>query len=166
MKFEIPSRPDATPMNNDERSNMVFFTNAVSTLNEFSDRMQKRLGMVEDGQARAQELAEKSLKLLNDIRVTIPEKQRRNLYSMSIDLEMRMVPKLTPLKPLKVIPQDDFKELVDAAKVKCTECTLDENECEQCKLFKIFINVLPLSEYKASFLCPYNLATWGVGNEK
>ena len=167
MKFLIPSREDAEPLTSHEKRDMLFFVNGVSVMQDTNDRMQHRMSMVQDGPERIKKLAEDSLKLLEDIRETIPEKQRRNLYNMGVDMEMRMVPKYTPTTMSVLVPQEDFKELVDAAQAKCADCTLDQDECqEKCELFKLFVTILPLSEYKASFLCPYNLATWGVGNEK
>ena len=160
LKFTVPSRPDAYPMKRAEKEEMLFFMNAVSILQHARENLTERLSKVENGQITADMLAEESLKLLEELRLTIPEKQRQNLHNMGLDLKMQLVPKLTAGGTTSVVPHDDFKELTEAAKIKCRECTMDNEECEECKLFQLFTAILPLNRYDGLYLCPYNLAVW------
>lgn len=165
VKFTVPSRDDAWPMKRAEKEEMMFFTNAVSILQHARENLKERLEKIEDGQEKADMLAEESLKLLEEIRMTIPEKQRANLYHMGLDMKMVIQPKYTPGGTSSVIPQDDFRELTEAAKIRCRECTKDNEECRECKLFQLFTAILPLNRYDGTFLCPYNLAEWEGGGE-
>ena len=165
VKFSIPSRPDAWEMNRNEKQNMMFYLNASSIFADVIDNLRPRLERVENGVERAQKLQDDAVKLLEDIRVTIPEKQRANLYNTSLDPKMQLVPKYTPAGKTVIVPQDDFRELVDAAKVKCGDCVIDSDDCHKCELFKLFTAVLPLNRYDGTFLCPYNLAEWQGGSD-
>ena len=167
MKFLNPSRPDAEVLTSGEKAEMLFFVNAVSLIHDANDRLKNRIAMVENGPERIKRIADESYQLLEDIRVTIPEKQRRNLRNISMDMEIRMVPKMSPKHSNVIMTEDNFRELVNAARAKCKECTLDEDECQTlCDLFELLAAILPISEYKSGFLCPYNLANWGDGDGK
>ena len=74
--------------------------------------------------------------------------------------ETRMVPKMTPSKTTVLVQKEEFRQLVDAAQVKCSECTDDSEQCKACGLFKLLKIVVPLESYEGTFLCPYNLAGW------
>ena len=160
MKFTVPSRPDAWPMKRDEKQSMMFFMNAVSILQDVKEELAERIGKTESGQAMADRIAEDSLKLLEELRVTIPENQRKNLYYVGLDQKMQMVPKLTPSGNNMIIPQGDFRELVDASRTQCGECAKDSDDCKACKLYQLYLTILPLDRYDGVFLCPYNLAVW------
>lgn len=165
VKFTIPSRPDAVLMKRQEKEHMLFFINAVSILADTVDNIPERIGMIENGMERAEKLRDDALKMLEDLRVTIPEKQRANLANMGMDMSMRMVPKMSPMGENMLIPKENFRELVDAAKTKCGECALDNEECVKCQLFQVLSATLPLNRYDGVFLCPYNLAVWEGGKD-
>ena len=101
-----------------------------------------------------------SEKLLTEIRMTIPERQRHNINNISKDMEMRMVPKATPSKITVLLPKEDFRALVDAAQEKCVLCTDDSEECKKCKLYQLLTSILPMERYDSRSLCPYNMAGW------
>ena len=165
IKFTVPSRPDAWPLKRDEKQHMMFLTNAVSVFADTIDNLTDRLSKIEGGTEAAQKLQDDSVKLLEMIRVTIPEKQRANLYNTCLDTKMTIVPKYTPGSGNVIVPQDDFKELTDFAKAKCGECALDSEECKQCKLYQLLTAILPLNRYVGPFLCPFNLAVWKEDEE-
>ena len=139
---------------------MLFFMNAVSIFQDVRECLENRLSRTDGAKELADKVAEDSLKLLEELRVTIPEKQRQNLYTTGIDQKMQMVPKMMPSGDNMIIPQDDFRELVDASRAKCGECALDSEDCKQCKLYQLYLSILPLNRYDGVFLCPYNLAVW------
>ena len=160
MTFTVPSRPDAWPMRRHEKENMLFLMNAISIFQDAREQMADRIGKTDGGKELADRVAEDSLKLLDELRVTIPENQRKNLYYIGLDQKMQMVPKMMPSGNNMIIPQEDFKELVDASRAKCGECALDNEECTECGLYQLYLKVLPLNKYDGVFLCPYNLAVW------
>ena len=160
IKFSVPSRPDAWPLNRAEKTHMQFLNCAISVFADTIDNLTDRLSKIEGGTELAQKLQDDSVRLLEMIRVTIPEKQRQSLYYTGLDTKMQIVPKLTPGGQNMLIPQEDIKELTEFAKVQCRECVMDGIECKECKLYQLLTAVLPLNHYQSEFLCPFNLAVW------
>lgn len=158
--FAIPSRDDAWLMTRREKCCLTFLMNTASSLMESKDDLADRLEKIENGKERMESLATESLNLLNDIRSTIPEKQRNSLANTAEDYEMRLVPKFTPKKTSVVVCGEDFKTLVDAAQTKCASCAELNEECHECKLFQLLTTILPLDRYDTTMLCPYNMARW------
>jgi hypothetical protein len=139
---------------------MIVLAYAATIFEDLKKDLADRLEMVEDGKERLMELSEKTDRLLQDVRLTIPENQRMNLQNTASDFEIRLSPKLTPYKTNIIMQKDEFKELVDIARTKCRECTEDDESCEACELFQLLTVLLPLEEYDG-MLCPYNLGEWG-----
>ena len=133
--------------------------NLVSCFQEAKDDLADRAGMIDGGVDLLNGIADGSLKFLNEIRKTIPQKQRNNLNNTAMDYEMRLVPKMTPSKTTVTVEKEDFRTLVDAAQMKCTQCADTSDTCHECKLFNLLTAVLPLERYD-TILCPYNLAKW------
>ena len=73
---------------------------------------------------------------------------------------MRLAPKATPSKTSVVMQKEEYRSLVDMARIKCTECAEDDVSCEACELFQLLTVINPLDEYHGRFLCPYNLGKW------
>lgn len=159
-KMLEPSRQDAVRLRRSEKTAMLHLMYAVSILEDMPADIPERLGMVNDGCGRTSRIAGFANALLNDLRVTIPEDQRMGLQHIADDYEIRLVPKATPGDRNVLISYDEFKSLVDAARAKCMECTLDDEECEQCELFRLLTSVLPMEDYHALNLCAYNLGEW------
>lgn len=158
--FVHPSRDDAWLMTRGEKMCLTFLMNTASSLAEAQDDLADRLSKIENGKERMEALVKGSIELLNDVRMTIPEKQRNNLANTADDYEMRLVPKFTPKKTSVVVDGENFKALVDAAQVKCTDCTELNEDCRKCRLFQILATVVPLDRYDSTMLCPYNMAEW------
>jgi len=159
-QFVHPSREDAWDMTRREKSSLIFLMNATSAWVEAKDDLAERLTHIDGGPELMQTLVDGLIKLLTEIRMTIPVRQRTSLANTAKDYEMRMVPKMTPSKTNVVVEKEDFRELVNAAQVKCTECAeLNENK-KTCELFRLLQVVLPLDAYDTTFLCPYNRAEW------
>jgi len=158
--FAVPSRDDAWDITRQEKMSILFLMNTVSAMMDSREELKDRVSRIEGGQELMNEMVDSSEQLLTEIRKTIPTSQRVILNNISKDMEMRMVPKMTPSKTTVLVQKEDFRQLVDAAQVKCRECTDDSVQCRQCGLFKLLQSVVPLEKYDGTFLCPYNMAGW------
>lgn len=160
-KLLNPSRPDAEPLRRFEKMAMLHLMYAATILDELPVDIADRLNMVPDGISKLKHISELTDALLDELRVTIPENQRLNLQNTADDYEIRLTPKATPGKDNVLMMKEEFRTLVDASREKCMECTLDDNECSGCGLFKLLTSILPVDDYHARILCPYNLGKWG-----
>lgn len=159
-QLQFPSRPDAVRLRRNEKFAMMHMMYAVTTLEDLQKDLADRLGMVENGMERMKSAASFTDDLLTDLRVTVPKDQRESMQHTGEDYEMRLAPKMTPCKNNVVMTADEFRELVDAAREKCRECVMDDNECEECKLYRLLTCVLPMDDYHEINLCPYNIGEW------
>ena len=160
QQFKNPSRSDAVGLTRQEKTSLMFLMNLVSSLIFAKEDLSDRLNMIENGHELMDMISDGSMKLLTEIRMTIPEKQRASISNVAKDYEMRLVPKMTPSKISVVVDKEDFRCLVDAAQVKCQDCTELNEDCWKCNLFQLLQNVIPLEAYDTTFLCPYNRAEW------
>jgi len=165
MEFVNKSREDAVKLTRREQMCMTFLMNAASALAEAKDDMKDRLGMIDGGQDMMDTLVDGSMKLLTEVRMTIPEHQRTHLANTARDYEMRLVPKFTPSKTNVIVQKEEFRKLVDAAQRRCLECADTYEEAEKgCDLFRLLTTILPLDDYsvlKPWDRCPYDQAEWG-----
>ena len=159
-KYIYPSRPDAVRLRRTEREAMFYLMYVVDTLEDVKTGLAERIRMVENGEARYGEIAEKADAFLQEIRMTIPENQRDVLQRTIEDCRMRIVPKTMPDSTVLLMPKEEFRTLVDCAREKCRDCFLDDNECERCELFQQLTCILPMDDYHQMNLCPYNLGEW------
>lgn len=159
--FARDSRPDAVRLTRSEKMAMILLAHAATTLDDLQKDLSDRLGMVENGAERLKKLSHDVDELLNDVRVTVPENQRKHLQNTGFDYEMRIAPKAQPSVTNVLMEKEEFRMLTDCARAKCMDCTLDDNECEECKLFRLLTSILPMDDYHYSSLCPYNMAGWG-----
>ena len=160
VNFVVPSRDDAWDVTRQEKMSILFLMNTVSAMMDSRDELKDRVSRIEGGAELMDTMVDSSEKLLTEIRKTIPTDQRVSINNVSKDMEMRMVPKMTPSKTTVLVQKEEFRQLVDAAQVKCRDCTEDNVKCRECGLFKLLKVVLPLDTYDGTFLCPYNLAGW------
>lgn len=159
-RFLQPSREDAKPVTHREKTCIMHLINQTTLLVDAKEDLKDRVGMIEGGTEMLDSLCEMSGKLLHEVRLTIPEGQRKTVNNVARDSEMRLVPKMTPSAKHVLVGADDFKELVDAARTKCHDCADTPDEAKRCDLYKLFLNVLPLDDYDGTYLCPYNIAEW------
>ena len=158
--FVHPSRDDAWDLTRNEKSSLMFLMNAASAWNEAKIDLESRASKIDGGMELLNRIAEDSVKLLTELRMTVPERQRNSLANTAQDYEMRLVPKFTPSSHNVLLQKEDFRALVDAAQEKCGNCAeMNEDSCK-CKLFNLLQVVLPLDDYHTTFLCPYNRAEW------
>ena len=160
MQFVNKSREDAREMTRREQTCLTFLMNAASALMEAKDDLAGRLTMIDGGKELMDTIADGCVKLLTEVRMTIPERQRNNLANTASDYEMRLVPKFTPTKTNVIIQKEEFRKLVDAAQVKCRDCVEDGTHCKACELYQLLTTILPLEAHDETMLCPYNLAEW------
>lgn len=159
-RFLHPSREDAKPVTYKEKSSIMHLINQTSLLAEAKDDLTDRVEMIEGGPEMLRTLCETSEKLLDEVRLTIPEKQRLSINNVTRDSEMRLVPKMTPSNGQMLIGKDDFTELIDAARTKCHDCADTPEEAKRCKLYKLFLGVLSLDRYNDTYMCPYSQPEW------
>ena len=85
-------------------------------------------------------------------------KQIRNTMD---DMDMRMVPKMTPSNKSVILEKDIAKGLVDAAMEKCKGCVESAEDGQKCPLYKTLESFLPLDDYESGgLLCPYSRSEW------
>lgn len=155
-----PSRDDAVRLTRQEKMAMIVLAYVATVFEDVKAELSGRLGMVEDGPSAMEELSEKTDRLLNELRLTIPVNQRLNLQNTANEYEIRLTPKATPSKTTVIMQKDEFKELVDLARARCVDCMETDTACGKCKLFQLLTVLLPLDDYHDGMLCPYNMGEW------
>lgn len=158
--FEEPSRADAWPLTRDEKTCMLYLTNTVSAMMDAGDMLKERCERAGIPPERMKQMLDDALEILKLTRLTIPEKQRLNLLNIAKDYQLRLVPVATPSKTNVVVGKEDFRALIDAAQVKCQDCTETGEDGKKCPLFELLTVVLPLDHYERRGLCPYNNLRW------
>lgn len=156
--YELPEK-NRLRLTRTEMHSMQWLMNAISSFGYASDDLATRLEWVPSGRARLRMINGQCLSLLRDLAGTIPEKQRNSLVNVGKDMEMRLVPKMTPPTVTVTLTKEDGKELVDAAQVKCKQCAEWNEESEKCRLRKLLEVVVPLEDY-SGMICPYSKAEW------
>lgn len=155
-----PSRDDAMRMTRNERISVLYLMHAVGILENLPKEISERLSMIPDGKERAMKIADDVNSLLNELRLTIPDVQRRGLENTACDFEVRMCPKATPGPTNVVMDKEEFRKLVDFSREHCLDCVDDDVECEQCSLYQLLTSILPIDNYNSICMCPYNLGEW------
>lgn len=156
-----PSRADAVRLTRSEKMAMLELAYMATVFDDLRNDLKDRLKMIGVGTERMEDLAAESENILNDLRLTIPMNQRMSLQNTATDYEMRLTPKATPTVTRVVMEKEEFRQLVDIARIKCRECVENDEDCQKCELYKLLTSVLPLDEYNGGMFCPYNLGEWG-----
>lgn len=134
---------------------------ALSSLTYGKTDLSDRLKMIPNGQKRYNLMHGQLTALMNDLIGTAPVKQCCNIRNTMSDMELRLVPKSTPMSHKACIDVDDLTYLVDGAKATyCTSCTLMDGECRSCRLYKILELLSPLDDYGSGLVCPYMTKDW------
>lgn len=143
-----------------EMHTLQWLLNALSSLCYAEDDLKSRLECVPNGRQRLKLNIGQLRSLLRDLFGTIPDKQKRQIQNSAKDMEVRLVPKMTPRKISLVLEEETAKELVNAAQAKCRyDCVPDLDGDRNCELCKILEAVIPLEKYESS-TCPYWHAEW------
>lgn len=143
-----------------EMHTLQWLLNALSSMCYAEDDLKSRLECVPNGRQRLKLNIGQLRSLLRDLFGTIPERQRRQIQNAANDMEVRLVPKMTPRKISLVLEEETAKELVNAAQAKCKyDCVPDLDGDRNCELCKILEAVIPLEKYDSA-TCPYWHAKW------
>ena len=143
-----------------EMHTLQWLLNALSSVCYAEDDLKSRLECVPNGRQRLKLNIGQLRSLLRDLFGTIPERQRRQIQNSAQDMEVRLVPKMTPRKISLVLEEETAKELVNAAQAKCKyDCVPDLDGDRNCELCKILEAVIPLEKYDSA-TCPYWHAEW------
>lgn len=156
-----PSKADAVRLTRDEKMGMIMLAYVATVAEDLKKDIWKRLEMIDNGAERLNTITELLNGLMKDLRPTMPLNQRMNLSNTMEDYEVRLTPKATPSKTTVVMQKEEFRELVDKARVACRECSETDEDCEKCELYQLLTVILPLEDYHYGLLCPYNLGEWG-----
>lgn len=156
--FALPEN-DRERLNRAELQSMQWMLNALSSICYASEDLDRRLGWIPAGRQRMNMLVGMARSIYKDLQGTVPMRQLRQIKNAADDLEVRMVPKMTPQKVTVTLDKETATELVDAAQVKCIDCLKENDESRDCKLCRILETVVPLNSYD-SFYCPYSTANW------
>lgn len=94
--------------------------------------------------------------ITNDIIGTMTVQQAKQMWNVMQDMEMRMVPKMTPGGKFNVLMTvESAKELVRSAQHRCDLCTAYGEEARACELYKVLEAITPLDDYGDGTTCPY-----------
>lgn len=128
---------------------------ATSYLAHARDDLGKRLECIPRGKQRMAMLMGQVKSLSNQIVDTMTIQQAKQMRNVMADMEMRMVPKLTPSRSNILMPADAAKTLVSCAQYKCRECIAYGEEARKCELYKVLEALTPLDDYGNGLTCPY-----------
>ena len=156
--FQMPDA-DKPRLTRTETHCVQWLMNAMSSFRYAADDLKDRLALVPDGAERLRAMNTEASDLLTDIAGTIPDKQRRHLINVAKDMEVRLVPKLTQKTVTVVLSKEEGMELVDAAQVRCRECTEFNEDSQKCHLRKLLEVIVPLEDY-GGLICPYSKSEW------
>lgn len=132
---------------------------AVNYVAHANDDLQKRL-MIFGGQQRMIDALQDLRDIADDVIGTVPSGQCRQLKNTMMDMDMRMVPKLTPMSTNVILEKDTAKALIDIAMERCHGCVEGPEDGRKCALYKVLEGFLPLDSYDNGMLCPYSVSEW------
>ena len=98
--------------------------------------------------------------ILRDICGTINMRQAKQLLNSARELEVRLVPRLSPAPAVLPLTKDEYTELIDCAREKCKFCTEDGEGCRKCRLYQMLLDKVPLDDYGDGLVCPYAFTEW------
>lgn len=133
---------------------------SVSEVNHAKEYLARMIGIVPDGKKRFDELLTKTNEFFEDMIGTVHSRQAKSLLNSVIDNEIRLMPKMAPADLVIPVRKEDYVDLVDCAREKCKFCTLDGKTCENCKLYGILVEYVPLDDYGDGISCPYAFQEW------
>lgn len=133
---------------------------AVIYIANASEDLQKRLECIPAGKQRMAMAKGAVAAIANDLIGTMTVAQCKQMQNVMKDMDMRMVPKMSPSCKNVIMTADHAKTLIDSAKAKCDLCTASGTEIRACPLYKTLEAVVPLENYGDGLICPYVLAEW------
>lgn len=157
--FVLPER-ECIRVTRQEMNACKLLTSLVSVTAYAVDDLRERLKVVPDGQDRMESALAAIDSLLRDICGTINIRQARQLLNAATEMEIRLVPKMTPDNTRMQMDKDEYKDLIDCAREKCKFCTEDGESCKGCRLYGILLEKIPLDDYGDGISCPYAYKEW------
>ena len=123
--------------------------------------LKDRLQMIPDGMNRSETMIESLEALMLDMTGTVPEKQRKTIVNIEKDMDLRLVPKFTPMTNRCVMDVRDLAYIVRAAKKDiCLGCVMDGIECKECELYQILASITPPEDWGEDTRCPFDREDW------
>lgn len=156
--YQLPDK-DCERLNRTEMQAVQMTLATLSTAAYAQDDLKKRLECIPDGVKRFRLALGGLRSVANDIIGTISVQQAKHIRNTMNDMELRLVPKLTPVSVNLIFTKDEAKELMDCAREMCVACTEDADSCRKCRLYKVMETHVPLESYNG-LICPYSLAEW------
>jgi hypothetical protein len=163
MKQTFYSLPEADceRLNRTEMQAIRWSLAAINSVAYAQDDLKDRLDCIPHGRVRWRLMLGQLRALCYDLIGTVPKKQCKQIRNTMDDMELRMVPKLTPMSHRVNMDLDDLSYLVSHAKKDiCTACILNGDECRKCELYQILEAVAPLQDYGKGTICPYMKEDW------
>lgn len=158
--YQLPEE-DCERVNRTEMNAIRWSLAAINSTAYAKDDLKDRLKMIPNGQRRWNLMLGQLRALLNDILGTVPKKQVLSIRNVMDDMELRMVPKLTPKSNRVTMDIDDLSLLVNAAKKDyCTACIYTGDECRKCELYQVLESISPQEDWGNSTVCPYMRKDW------
>jgi len=150
-------------VNRQEMTALRWCVAAINNVAYAKDDLQKRLDCIPGARVRWAMMLGSFQRLMDELLGTIPIKQHLAIQNVTTDMELRMVPKFTPPPNRACVQLEDLSFLIRAAQKNdawCMSCTLNGEECRQCKLYQILESLTPQQEWGDSTICPYNREDW------
>ena len=157
--FVLPDR-ECVRVTRQEMNACKLMTSLVSVVAYAKDDLRERLELVPDGQHRMETALTVIDNLLRDLCGTINIRQAKQLLNAAKELEVRLVPRMSPDHTTIQLNKDEYQELIDCAREKCKFCTLDGEECRKCRLYQMLLDKVPLDHYGDDITCPYAFTEW------
>lgn len=158
--YQLPEK-DCERLNATEMRSIRWLLGALSICSRAEKDMERRLECIPEGKRRFRLMLGQLRAICNDLIGTTPIKQARTVQTTTHDMELRLVPKLTPGDHNALINGHDLAFLVGYAKdALCTTCIADGDECRKCELYQILESLCPQQDWGGKGLCPYNRDDW------
>ena len=153
---------DCERMNRHEFAGMRCLLGAVSYLAKASPELQKRLESIPSGKQRMA-LARGAVRALaDDILGTMTTAQCEQMNNVMKDMDMQMVPKLSPNSTNVIMTAKTLSTLVACSRSKCHMCTAMDDDIRACELYKVLEALPSLEDYGDGLVCPYyKIENWG-----
>lgn len=160
--YQLPES-DCERLTRSEMTAVRWCLAAVNSVAYAQDDLKSRLECIPSGKARWRLMLGSLRSLLNDIIGTVPVSQCKTIKNTMTDMELRMVPKLTPMPQRVSMGVEELSYLVAHAKKDeslCMTCIRTGDECRSCELYKVLEGISPLNDWGESTICPYNREDW------
>lgn len=153
--FQLPD-DQCERMNRQEMVGMKWLLSALSSVAYGQDDLAKRLEMIPNGRKRYRLMLGQLRSISNDLVGTMKVGQCKQIKNVMNDMELRLVPKMTPSVTRVSLEADDLRYIVNQAKKEtCLSCIKTDAECKTCEMYQILERIAPLDDYGDGSLCPY-----------